>query len=171
MYRVKTSVLFSTLWLLLLVSLAVAADGLADDATSEEPESAEVVEIRAERLSQASPLPSSLVTVIDIEDLGPGLVTTATITRAAPSVRLREFGGPGQMVTIGLRGAAAHQTLVQIAGVPIPDATGMGVDLAALPADLFGKVINRISGALFTKFTKLGKIFTNLSRRNAQSFT
>jgi outer membrane receptor protein involved in Fe transport len=62
------------------------------------------------------------------------MVTTSMMARAAPSARVREFGGPGHQVTMGLRGAAAHQTAVLLDGVPLPDPTGAGVDLSAIPA-------------------------------------
>jgi vitamin B12 transporter len=99
-----------------------------------EEEDAEVVEIRAERVSGVEYVPSSLVTVVEAEDMGPGMVTTSMMARAAPSARVREFGGLGHMVTVGLRGAASHQTAVLLDGVPLPDPTGTGVDLSAIPA-------------------------------------
>lgn len=111
-----------------------AATACPQPARAGEEEDAQVVEIRAERVPEVSDLPSSLVTVVAAEDLGPGMVTTTMMARAAPAVRLREFGGPGQQVTVGLRGAAPHQTRVQLDGVPLPDPIGAGVDLAFVPA-------------------------------------
>jgi outer membrane receptor protein involved in Fe transport len=105
-----------------------------------EEEDAEVVEIRAERVPEVSDLPSSLVTVVEAEDMGPGMVTTSMMARAAPAARVREFGGPGQQVTVGLRGAAPHQTRVQIDGVPLPDPIGTGVDLSFVPAAFIERV-------------------------------
>jgi outer membrane cobalamin receptor len=104
------------------------AEDVVDDVVDE------VVEVKASRTPQVSELPSAQVTVIKTEDLGPGVVTTSMMAKAAPAARVREFGGLGQQVTIGLRGAAANQTLVQIDGVTLPDPTGSGVDLSGLPA-------------------------------------
>lgn len=112
----------------------IAAAVIPSPVSAEEEEDAEVVEIRAERIPEVSDLPSSLVTVVEAEDMGFGMVTTSMMARAAPAARVREFGGPGQQVTVGLRGAAPHQTRVQIDGVPLPDPIGTGVDLSFLPA-------------------------------------
>ena len=118
--------------LVLIAATAIAPPVRAED--DEDLEDAEVVEIRAERVSGVAYVPSSLVTVVEAEDMGPGMVTTSMMARAAPAARVREFGGPGQQVTVGLRGAAAHQTLVLIDGVPLPDPTGTGVDLSSIPS-------------------------------------
>jgi outer membrane receptor protein involved in Fe transport len=115
-----------------LVLIAVTVS--SSPARADEEEDTEVVEIRAERVPEVSDLPSSLVTVVEAEDLGPGMVTTSMMAKAAPAARVREFGGPGQQVTVGLRGAAPHQTRVQIDGVPLPDPIGTGVDLSFIPA-------------------------------------
>ncbi len=112
----------------------IAAVAIPSPVSAEEEEDAEVVEIRAERVPEVSDLPSSLVTVVEAEDLGPGMVTTTMMARSAPAVRVLEFGGPGQQVTVGLRGAAPHQTRVQLDGVPLPDPLGAGVDLSFIPA-------------------------------------
>jgi outer membrane receptor protein involved in Fe transport len=115
-----------------LVLFAVAA--IPSAVSAGEEDDARVVEIRAERVSGVEYVPSSLVTLVEAEDMGPGLVTTSMMARAAPAARVREFGGPGHQVTVGLRGAASHQTAVLLDGVPLPDPTGTGVDLSAIPA-------------------------------------
>lgn len=124
--------IFIILPLVLIATMAIAPPVRADD--DEDVEDAEVVEIRAERVPEVSNLPSSLVTVVEAEDMGPGMVTTSMMAKAAPAARVREFGGPGQQVTVGLRGAAPHQTRVQIDGVPLPDPIGTGVDLSFIPS-------------------------------------
>ena len=112
----------------------IAALVIPPPVSAGEEEDAQVVEISAERVSGVAYVPSSLVTVVEAEDMGPGLVTTSMMARAAPAARVREFGGPGQRVTVGLRGAASHQTLILLDGVPLPDPIGTGVDLSFIPA-------------------------------------
>ncbi|MFC1654675.1 TonB-dependent receptor [Myxococcota bacterium] len=121
--------IFVTVPLVLIAALVIPPPVSAG-----EEEDAQVVEIRAERVPEVSDLPSSLVTVVEAEDMGPGMVTTSMMAKAAPAARVREFGGPGQQVTVGLRGAAPHQTRVQIDGVPLPDPIGTGVDLSFIPS-------------------------------------
>jgi outer membrane receptor protein involved in Fe transport len=108
--------------------------------SADDEEDVEVIEIRTGRVPEVSELPSSLVTVVEAGDMGPGMVTTSMMAKAAPAARVREFGGPGQQVTVGLRGAAPHQTRVQIDGVPLPDPIGTGVDLSFLPAAFVERV-------------------------------
>jgi iron complex outermembrane receptor protein len=127
--------------MLLVATVVLAAlPAVAEDTREKDELDVEVIEIRAPRKPEVSDLPSALVTVVETEDLGPGMVTTSMLARSAPATRIRELGGPGQLVTMGLRGAASHQILVQIDGVPIPDPTGMGVDLSALPADFIERM-------------------------------
>jgi len=115
----------------------------ADEGSSENQEEnneAEVVEIRAARIPEVSRNQSALVTEIKREDMGPGLVTTAAMAQAAVAVRLREHGGLGQPATVGVRGSAAHQTLVALDGVVLPDPLGSGVDLSFLPAEFLDRI-------------------------------
>ena len=127
--------IFISLPLVLIAALVIPSAVSAG-----EEEDVEVIEIRTGRVPEVSELPSSLVTVVEADDMGPGMVTTSMMAKAAPAARVREFGGPGQQVTVGLRGAAPHQTRVQIDGVPLPDPIGTGVDLSFLPAAFVERV-------------------------------
>ena len=118
----------------------IAATVIPSPVSAGEEEDAEVVEIRAERVPEVSNCPSSLVTVVEAEDLGHGVVTTSDMVRAAPAVRIREHGGLGQFTTVGIRGAAPHQTLVTLDGVVLADPLGTGVDLSLVPSTFLDRL-------------------------------
>jgi iron complex outermembrane receptor protein len=58
---------------------------------------------------------------------------TADLLRAVPGAVVRDYGGPGQLATVSLRGASSDQVLVLLDGVPVTSATGPSVNLATLP--------------------------------------
>ncbi len=130
-----------------VLALLLCQQALAETEASESdqnPEQEQIVqeqiEIRAKRIEEDALRPTAGLVVIRPEDLGPGLHALSDLARMAPAVRVRELGGLGQPFTLGLRGAAGHQTRILLDGMPLPDGMGAGVDLSFLPVDFLDRV-------------------------------
>ncbi len=117
----------------------------AGKAPANEPDSSVVkmfpqVEVTAERLSSPA-LEFSPVAVMSgstIEMLGAGQVADAIAF--VPGVYIRNYGGPGGMKTLSVRGATSSQTVVMIDGMRINSSQSGMFDLSMLPAGIVDRM-------------------------------
>ncbi len=80
----------------------------------------------------------SAVTVITAEDIADREATTvAEVLRDVPGLDVVASGGPGQLTTVFIRGAASERTLVMLDGVVLnnPLSPGRGADISKLNVD------------------------------------
>jgi vitamin B12 transporter len=89
---------------------------------------------------EAERTPAAAVTVIDVEAQASEGRSTAALIARAPGVVVRDYGGPGQLATLSLRGASAQQCLVLLDGVPVTSAASGLVNLATLPPALLERI-------------------------------
>lgn len=103
----------------------------------------ETVVVSATRSEQRRDITGTSVSVISAGDIATehlNIVTDAL--RETPGLTVVQNGGPGQFASIGLRGAAAGQTLVLIDGVRINDPSSTAGE--AIVSDLLVNNIDRI---------------------------
>ena len=103
----------------------------------------DTVVVTATRTIQQSIRTGDSISVITAADLAAQqTLTVSDALEETPGLAVVRYGGPGQTTTIGLRGAAAGQTLVVVDGVRINDPST--VDGQALLGDLLVNNIDRI---------------------------
>lgn len=86
-----------------------------------------------DRASQRDP--SSVVTVISVEERGGTARDTAEVLATSPGVAIQESGGYGQSKSLVVRGASSNGTLVLLDGIPLNGAGG-SADLSRIPLAL-----------------------------------
>lgn len=125
----------SALTIVALSALLSASPALA--------ETIDTVVVTATRTAQDLTRTGSALSVISANDLAAQqTVVLADALQQTPGMTIVRYGGPGQPATIGLRGAAAGQTLIVIDGVRINDPST--VDGQALLGDLLVNNIERV---------------------------
>jgi iron complex outermembrane receptor protein len=95
--------------------------------------------------------PANATTVIRTDDFAGEAKSTPELLSSVPGAVVRDYGGPGQLATISLRGASSEQVLILLDGVPVTSAEGATVNLATLPAAFVDRieVIRGPVGALY----------------------
>ncbi|AGC42317.1 TonB-dependent receptor [Myxococcus stipitatus DSM 14675] len=124
----------------LAVVLCASAPAWAQETRPEEPLS-EVIDVVGkvpdpepmDRASQRDP--SSVVTVISVEERGGTARDTADILATSPGVSVQDSGGYGQSKSLVVRGASSNGTLVLLDGIPLNGAGG-NTDLSRIPLAL-----------------------------------
>lgn len=112
-------------------------------ATAAVAEPIDTVVVTATRTAQESIRTGDSISVITAADLwAQQILVVSDALEETPGLAVVRYGGPGQTTTIGLRGAAAGQTLVLLDGVRINDPST--VDGQALLGDLLVNNIDRI---------------------------
>ena len=103
----------------------------------------DTVVVTATRTAQQSVRTGDSISVISAADLwAQQILVISDALEQTPGLAVVRYGGPGQTTTIGLRGAAAGQTLVLVDGVRINDPST--VDGQALFGDLLVNNIDRV---------------------------
>ena len=131
-----------TIWLLGLITIGLVFGFFLSPSPSraEEGEEIEEIVVREVRIRAALDDPSSTVTVIEVEDLGSGLETTPEILARVPGLKVRQYGGLGQLSTVMIRGSSAEQVLVLVDGVRLNTGQGGGVDISSIPVDTIERI-------------------------------
>ena len=130
--------------------LVVAALGLAlcvpaateEEASGSDEESWEMGEIvvRAPRIREAADDPASSVTVITADDFAFEFKTAPEVIAQVPGIKIRQYGGLGQLSTVSIRGSSSEQVLVLLDGVPMNTGQGGGVDFSTIPLDAVERI-------------------------------
>ncbi len=76
---------------------------------------------------------TSFSTVIDLQDVDPGISSLGDLLAREVGVQVRSLGGLGSYSSVSLRGASGDQVFVYLDGVLMNDAAGGGVDLSMVP--------------------------------------
>lgn len=110
-----------------------------------------VVDAPAPPPGEASRAPAAAASTVDVAGEAGEERSTAELLARTPGVVVHDYGGPGQLATLSLRGASAQQVLVLLDGVPITGAASGLVDLATLPPALLERieVVRGGMGALY----------------------
>src|SRR5438067_5271353 len=122
------------------ISLIPVALWAAEQAPSDNLETVVVSATRSEQRRDVTGTSISVISAGDLTTEHIDIVTDAL--RQTPGLTVVQNGGPGQFASIGLRGAAAGQTLVLIDGVRINDPSAP--DTEVLAGDLLVNNIDRI---------------------------
>ncbi len=101
-----------------LDDMVVESSGLADDFRTGDVDPAQL---------------TSFATVIDLEDIDPGISSLGELLAREVGVQVRGMGGIGGYSSVSLRGATGDQVFVYLDGVLMNDASGGGVDLSMVP--------------------------------------
>ena len=119
------------------ISLIPVALWAAEQAPSD---NLETVVVSASRSEQRRDVTGTSISVISAGDLTTEHIDIVTdALRQTPGLTVVQNGGPGQFASIGLRGAAAGQTLVLIDGVRINDPSAP--DTEVLAGDLLVNIL------------------------------
>ncbi len=123
--------------------LSTVAFALAASAAAAADNKAETVVVTATRTAQPREVTGTSISVITADELKQLQITAvADALERTPGLTVVRNGGPGQTVTVGLRGASAGQTLMLIDGVRINDPSV--TDGTALVGDVLVNNIERI---------------------------
>ncbi|NMB74094.1 MAG: TonB-dependent receptor [Myxococcales bacterium] len=98
------------------------------------------MEVRAPRQDGPADLEAAARSEIRLDERLPSASSLPRLLHEAPSARLREFGGEGQLATVALRGGSPAQTLILLDGVPLPAPAGGGVDLSLVPVEFIERI-------------------------------
>jgi iron complex outermembrane receptor protein len=135
---VRTTLARGLLGLVLLACAPVRAQSTEDAGT---PPMSEVIDVVGE-VPDPEPMdraarrdPSSVVTVISVEERGGTARDTAEVLSTAPGVSIQDSGGYGQGKSLVVRGASSNGTLVLLDGIPLNGAGG-SMDLSRVPLAL-----------------------------------
>lgn len=79
--------------------------------------------------------PSAFSTVIELESFKGEHNTAAELLSFSPGVVVRDFGGPGQLKTLSIRGSSNDQVVILLDGVRLNSPIGGGVDLSTIPVN------------------------------------
>lgn len=112
----------------------VAADVSAEDARGQAPAQSEVI-VRGRRplLVRSPRVPTGASTVLTSEQLSRPGESSADVLARVPGVHVRRTGGAGETATASIRGTAASQTPVYLAGIRLNDEITGGADLSTVP--------------------------------------
>ena len=96
--------------------------------------------VRAPRIREAADDPASSVTVITADDFAFEFKTAPEIIARVPGIKIRQYGGLGQLSTVSIRGSSSEQVLVLLDGVPMNTGQGGGVDFSTIPLDAVERI-------------------------------
>ncbi len=85
--------------------------------------------------------PTSAATKIEIGGADRATIDIGRAISRSPGVTLRRSGAPGSPITASIRGSAADQVVVTLAGLPITPPGGGAVDLSAVPPSLLESMV------------------------------
>jgi len=141
----------SLLIAVLLMGTAWAADDDAGDPSPEDRASAREeatepahelapVVVRSSRIRETREDPSSFTTVIRPEQFASQFRTTEDLISRTPGVKIKRFGGLGQLSTVSIRGSSSEQVLVLLDGVRLNTGGSGAVDFSTIPVESIEKI-------------------------------
>lgn len=91
--------------------------------------------VRSVRIRQARTDPSAFASVVETDTYRGHFRTLSDLIGQQPGVKLRQYGGLGQLSTMSIRGSSSEQVLVLLDGIPLNTGEGGSVDLSTIPMD------------------------------------
>ncbi len=83
---------------------------------------------------------TGFTTVIHVEDLPSQVTTVSEVLDQSVGVSVKQYGGPGSLSTVSVRGSSADQVVVYMDGIQLNRAVSGSVNLADIPLDSVEKI-------------------------------
>jgi len=140
-------------WVLLLSLLPGTARAAPEDAAAPAEDEATAareggepahelapVVVRSSRIRETREDPSSFTTVIRPQQFASQFRTTEDLISRTPGVKVKRFGGLGQLSTVSIRGSSGEQVLVLLDGVRLNTGGSGAVDFSTIPLEAVEKI-------------------------------
>jgi len=116
--------------------------------------------------------PSAFSTVIELESFKGEYNTAAELLSFSPGVVVRDFGGPGQLKTLSIRGSSNDQVVILLDGVRLNSPIGGGVDLSTIPVGYVDRFeVIRGGASALAGSDAIGGVVNIVTKRSDKPFT
>ena len=135
-------------------------------------ETLEIVVVEDTPIEPPLNYPSAFSTVIELEEFKGEYNTAAEILSFSPGVVVRDFGGPGQLKTLSIRGSSNDQVVIMLDGVRLNSAIGGGVDLSTIPLNYVDKFeVVRGGASALAGSDAIGGVVNIVTKKTDEPFT